>query len=105
MLVFIRHCKSFLAVEQLDLLGAVEKKDEQVTLTPLGKKICQLPPGATLCQGKTQTHRKGAFYWRLFVLIPMTNNKYCINTLSLAISLSCVSTSPDHPAVARLPVF
>uniref|UniRef100_A0A8C7DL06 RNA helicase n=1 Tax=Oncorhynchus kisutch TaxID=8019 RepID=A0A8C7DL06_ONCKI len=36
------------AVEQLDLLGAVEKKDEQVTLTPLGKKICQLPPGTIL---------------------------------------------------------
>uniref|UniRef100_A0A4W5QZE9 RNA helicase n=1 Tax=Hucho hucho TaxID=62062 RepID=A0A4W5QZE9_9TELE len=31
------------AVEQLDLLRAVEKKDEQVTLTPLGKKMASFP--------------------------------------------------------------
>ncbi|XP_072519799.1 ATP-dependent RNA helicase DHX33 [Salminus brasiliensis] len=31
------------AVEQLDLLGAVERKDDQVSLTPLGKKMACFP--------------------------------------------------------------
>ncbi|KAM9440295.1 ATP-dependent RNA helicase DHX33 [Clarias gariepinus] len=32
-----------MAVEQLDLLGAVERKDDQVSLTPLGKKMACFP--------------------------------------------------------------
>uniref|UniRef100_A0A3B1JPM1 RNA helicase n=1 Tax=Astyanax mexicanus TaxID=7994 RepID=A0A3B1JPM1_ASTMX len=32
-----------MAVEQLDLLGAVERKDDQVILTPLGKKMAYFP--------------------------------------------------------------
>ncbi|XP_030648330.1 ATP-dependent RNA helicase DHX33 [Chanos chanos] len=32
-----------MAVEQLELLGAVEKKDDQVTLTALGKKMASFP--------------------------------------------------------------
>ncbi|KAL6463820.1 hypothetical protein MHYP_G00282110 [Metynnis hypsauchen] len=32
-----------MAVEQLDLLGAVERKDDQVCLTPLGKKMACFP--------------------------------------------------------------
>ncbi|XP_066516300.1 ATP-dependent RNA helicase DHX33 [Hoplias malabaricus] len=32
-----------MAVEQLDLLGAVERKDDQVALTPLGKKMACFP--------------------------------------------------------------
>ncbi|KAG9328770.1 hypothetical protein JZ751_010758 [Albula glossodonta] len=31
------------AIEQLDLLGAIERKDDQVTLTPLGKKMASFP--------------------------------------------------------------
>ena len=31
------------AIEQLDILGAVERKDNQVTLTPLGKKMASFP--------------------------------------------------------------
>lgn len=31
------------AIEQLDVLGAVERKDDQVTLTPLGKKMASFP--------------------------------------------------------------
>lgn len=32
-----------MAVSQLELLGAVERKDEQVLLTPLGKKMASFP--------------------------------------------------------------
>lgn len=32
-----------MAVEQLELLGAVERKDDQVSLTPLGKKMANFP--------------------------------------------------------------
>lgn len=32
-----------MAVEQLDLLGAVERKDDHVSLTPLGKKMASFP--------------------------------------------------------------
>nr|XP_006641045.2 PREDICTED: putative ATP-dependent RNA helicase DHX33 [Lepisosteus oculatus] len=31
------------AIEQLELLGAAERKDDQVTLTPLGKKMASFP--------------------------------------------------------------
>ncbi|KAK6475407.1 ATP-dependent RNA helicase DHX33-like [Huso huso] len=31
------------AIEQLDLLGAVERMDDQVTLTPMGKKMASFP--------------------------------------------------------------
>ena len=31
------------AVEQLELLGAVERKEEQVSLTALGKKMASFP--------------------------------------------------------------
>lgn len=30
-------------MEQLDLLGAVDRKDDQVFLTPLGKKMAYFP--------------------------------------------------------------
>ncbi|XP_048873051.1 ATP-dependent RNA helicase DHX33 [Brienomyrus brachyistius] len=33
----------YTAVEQLDLLGAVDRKDEQISLTPLGKKMASFP--------------------------------------------------------------
>uniref|UniRef100_A0AAY4E908 RNA helicase n=1 Tax=Denticeps clupeoides TaxID=299321 RepID=A0AAY4E908_9TELE len=32
-----------MALEQLDLLGAVDRKDDQVSLTPLGKKMASFP--------------------------------------------------------------
>lgn len=33
----------YTAVEQLDLLGAVDRKDEHLSLTPLGKKMASFP--------------------------------------------------------------
>ncbi|XP_023688879.1 ATP-dependent RNA helicase DHX33 [Paramormyrops kingsleyae] len=33
----------YTAVEQLDLLGAVDRKDEHISLTPLGKKMASFP--------------------------------------------------------------
>ena len=32
-----------MAAEQLEILGAVERKDDKVTLTPLGKKMANFP--------------------------------------------------------------
>lgn len=31
------------AIDQLDLLGAIERKEDQIILTPLGKKMAAFP--------------------------------------------------------------
>lgn len=40
-LCFSDHVQA--AIAQLDLLGALEHKDEQLTLTPLGRKMAAFP--------------------------------------------------------------
>ena len=49
------------AVEQLDLLGAVGRKGEQVTLTPLGKKMASFPLEPRYAKVRHRHTGKGLF--------------------------------------------
>lgn len=49
------------AIEQLDLLGAVERKEDQLVLTPLGRKMAAFPLEPKFSKVKT-TEKLANFY-------------------------------------------
>lgn len=53
------------AIEQLDLLGAVERKDDQLVLTPLGRKMAAFPLEPKFSKVKT-AEKLANFYLTYF---------------------------------------
>ena len=49
------------AIEELDLLGAVERKEDQLVLTPLGRKMAAFPLEPKFSKVKT-TEKSANFY-------------------------------------------
>lgn len=66
------------AVEHLELLGAVERKEDQVLLTALGKKMASFPLEPRYAKVKKKTSNEAKFFYELslFFALPYTYNGY-----------------------------